>query len=190
MKRCGWLTADPLYESYHDEEWGVPVFDDQKLFEFIVLESAQAGLSWLTILKRREAYREAFCQFEVHKVAKLGSQKVERLMRESTIVRHRAKIESTIENAKAFIRIQKEFESFSNYLWAWVEGRSIQNSWRELRELPSHTACSIALSKDLKKRGFKFLGPTIVYAYMQAVGMVNDHEVGCFRHQELGSSLF
>lgn len=183
--RCDWCGSDPLYQRYHDDEWGVPVFDDPKLFEFLILEGAQAGLSWITILKRREGYRNAFANLEAEKVARFSPKKIQSLMGDAGIIRNRLKIESAVGNAKAFLKIQKEFGSFSDYQWAFVGGKPIRNRWRSLAELPAQTDESTAFSKDLKKRGFKFVGPTIVYAHMQAVGMVNDHIVGCFRHKEL-----
>jgi DNA-3-methyladenine glycosylase I len=182
--RCGWCISDPDYIRYHDEEWGVPVHDDRKLFEFLVLEGAQAGLSWLTILKRREGYRKAFCDFKVDEVAKLGEKDIQRLLKDPSIIRNQAKIRSTITNAQAFIRIQEEFRSFDAYSWQFVDGKSIVNRRRNLRDIPATTKESDAFSKDLKRRGFKFVGSTIMYAHMQAVGMVNDHVVTCFRYKE------
>ena len=170
---------------YHDEEWGVPLHDDRRLFEFLTLEGAQAGLSWSTILKKRGSYREAFHGFDPARVAKLGARERSALMKNTGIVRNRLKIESTVTNAKAFLDVQDEFESFDRYVWDFVGGRPIQNRRRTLRDVPSSTAESDALSRDLKKRGFRFVGTTIMYAFMQAVGMVNDHEVRCFRHREL-----
>jgi len=184
-KRCQWTGEDPLYIKYHDEEWSVPVYDDIRLFEFITLEGAQAGLSWLTILRKREGYRKAFKGFDPQKVAKMTETDVERLMQNTSIIRNRMKITSTITNAQAFLKIQKEFGSFSNYMWAWVDGKSIQNKRQNMSEVPAVTELATAMSKDLKKRGFKFLGPTIWYAHMQACGMVNDHTVDCFRYKEV-----
>jgi DNA-3-methyladenine glycosylase I len=179
-RRCGWCLSDPLYIKYHDEEWGREVTDDRILFEFLVLESAQAGLSWLTILKRRDGYRNAFLDFDVEKVAEMTEQDVERLMLDSGIIRHRRKIETTITNARLFLEIQKEFGSFYNYLRTFLpEGKTIVNHWKTLDELPASTPLSDALSKDMKKRGFKFFGTTICYAYLQAVGCVDDHLEGC-----------
>ena len=175
LKRCSWCGEDPLYVKYHDEEWGVPVYDDQKLFEFLILEGAQAGLSWITILKRREGYRKAFANFDPVKVSKFSKKKVENLMKDEGIIRNRLKIESAIKNAKAFLKIQKEFGSFSKYQWGFVGGKPIKNKYKTLKGIPAETEISKALSKDLKKRGFSFVGPTIIYAHMQAVGMVNDH---------------
>ena len=184
-KRCQWCTDDPLYIAYHDHEWGVPVHDDQLLFEFIVLEGAQAGLSWLTILKKRENYRKAFAHFEITRVANYGQEDIARLLGDAGIVRNRLKIESAIKNARGVINIQAEFGSFNNYLWGFVDQKTIQNKWSSIMELPAKTDISEKISKDLKKRGFNFVGPTICYALMEAVGMVNDHTTDCFRHQEV-----
>ena len=173
---------------YHDEEWGVPVHDDRRLFEFLILEGAQAGLSWSTILKKRESYREAFLGFDPAGVAKLGARERSALMKNAGIVRNRLKIDSTVTNAQAFLQVQNEFGSFDRYVWGFVGGRPIQNRRRTLRDVPASTAESDALSRDLKKRGFRFVGTTIMYAFMQAVGMVNDHEVRCFRHRELSQA--
>ncbi|MEH6393554.1 DNA-3-methyladenine glycosylase I [Pseudoalteromonas sp.] len=184
--RCPWLdTSKDDYVAYHDDEWGVPVYDDQTLFEFITLESAQAGLSWYTILKKRAGYRRAFLSFDVIKVAQMSEQDVERLMLDEGIVRNRLKIAATINNAKRFIEIQQEFGSFSNYQWQFVGGKPIVNELDKLSDYPAITEASTAFAKDLKKRGFKFLGPTTVYAHMQACGMVNDHSNDCFRKQEI-----
>lgn len=185
MKRCTWCGDDPLYVKYHDEEWGVPVTDDKKLFEFIVLESAQAGLSWITILKRREGYRKAFKNFEVKKVSAMGEADIERLLHDVGIIRNRMKIAATIKNAQAFIAIQKEFGSFAAYFWGFVDGKPIQNKPGNISGVPAVTPLAIAMAKDLKKRGFSFLGPTIWYAHMQACGMVNDHVADCFRAREV-----
>jgi DNA-3-methyladenine glycosylase I len=184
-KRCAWCGTDPLYVAYHDREWGVPVHDDRVLFEFLLLEGAQAGLSWITILRKREAYRRAFDGFDPEKVARYGASKVERLLADAGIVRNRAKIKSAIQNAKAFLAIQEELGSFAAYQWRFVDGRPIVNRRRSVRDVPAHTPESDAFSKDLKQRGFGFVGTTIVYAHMQAVGMVNDHVIGCFRHREV-----
>lgn len=184
-KRCEWSGNDPLYIQYHDSEWGVPVFDDRVLFEFLLLEGAQAGLSWITILKRRAHYRKAFMEFDVEKVAGFNRRKIESLMNNAGIIRNRLKIESAVNNAKAFIKIQEEFDSFANYQWQFVDGKPLQNRWKKLQELPAKTNISEAFSKDLKKRGFSFVGPTIIYAHMQAVGMVNDHVTDCFRYKEV-----
>lgn len=183
--RCGWAGQDPLYRAYHDLEWGVPVHDDRLLFEFLVLEGAQAGLSWRTILNKRERYREVFAQFEPATVARFDARKVERLLADPGIVRNRAKVASAVANARAFLTVQKEFGSFDRYLWAFVGGKPIQNRWQTLKEIPAETAESRALSKDLRARGFNFVGPTICYAFMQAIGMVNDHTVDCYRHRAL-----
>ena len=183
--RCGWSTSDPLYIQYHDEEWGVPLHDDRSLFEFLVLEGAQAGLSWLTVLRKRENYRQAFDQFDPEKVAGYGESKVAELMANPGIIRNRRKIESAITNAQAFLQVQQEFGSFDRYMWDFVSGKPVQNRWERLEDIPATSDISVVLSKDLVRRGFKFVGPTIVYAHMQATGMVNDHLVGCFRFQEV-----
>jgi DNA-3-methyladenine glycosylase I len=182
LKRCPWSGEDPLYIRYHDEEWGMPVHDDQNLFEFLILEGAQAGLSWITILRKRENYRRAFANFDVRKVAKFGAKDVTRLMQNAGIVRNRLKIESTITNARAFLEIQKEFGSFDAYSWRFVDGKPIRNKRKFLEQVPPRTEISDAFSKDLKKRGFRFVGSTIIYAHMQAVGMVDDHLRDCFRY--------
>lgn len=181
ISRCSWVTDDPLYISYHDEEWGVPVHDDIKLFEFLILEGAQAGLSWLTVLKRREGYRKAFDGFDAAKVAKMTEADVERLMQEEGIIRNRLKIQSSIRNARAFLDIKAEFGSFDRYLWQFVHGEPIVNSLMEPDEFIVTSEISDALSKDLKKRGMNFVGSTIMYAYMQAVGLVNDHTQNCYK---------
>src|SRR5512139_3763124 len=184
MVRCPWAETDDLYRKYHDDEWGVPVHDDRTHFEFLVLEAAQAGLSWLTILRKRENYRRAYRRFDPVRVAKFGDPGVRQLLEDPGIVRNRKKIEASIQNAKRFIEVQREFESFDVYLWRYVDGRPIVNRWRNLSEIPSKSAFSEELSKDLLRRGFRFVGPTILYAYLQAVGVVNDHLVTCFRHPE------
>jgi DNA-3-methyladenine glycosylase I len=184
-KRCAWSTTDPQYIAYHDKEWGVPVHEDRTLFEFLVLEGAQAGLSWSTILRKRDAYRRAFDSFDPRKVARYDKRKLAALLADAGIVRNRAKIESAIKNAKAFLEVQEEFGSFDAYQWRFVDGRPIQNRRRSIRDIPSRTDQSDAMSRDLKSRGFSFVGSTIVYAHMQAVGMVNDHVVDCFRHREV-----
>jgi len=186
MIRCGWVGDDPLMIKYHDREWGVPVHDDLRLFEFLILEGAQAGLSWSTILKKRENYRQAFDGFDPEKVAKYGKEDIETLLKDSGIIRNRRKIEAAVANAKAFLEIQKEFGSFDKYIWSFVGGKAIQNRWNELDDVPSKTNESSHMSEDLKRRGFKFVGPTICYAFMQAVGMANDHTTNCFRHAEIG----
>jgi DNA-3-methyladenine glycosylase I len=179
--RCGWCGTDPLYVAYHDEEWGVPVRDDRRLFEFLVLEGAQAGLSWITILRKREAYRRAFDGFDPRKVAAYDGRKVRSLLADAGIVRNRQKIEAAIGNARAYLEVQREFGSFADYSWAFVGGKPRRNAWRSLAEIPASTPESEALSKDLRARGFRFVGPTICYAHMQATGMVDDHVVDCFR---------
>jgi DNA-3-methyladenine glycosylase I len=185
MSRCAWAESDPLYIAYHDQEWGVPVRDDRLLFEFLVLEGAQAGLSWLTILKKREGYRKAFAGFDPAEVAAFGADDVKQLLADPGIVRNRLKVESAISNALALIRVQEEFGSFAGYQWGFVEGRTIHNEWRTLAEIPVKTVEAERMSKDMKQRGFRFVGPTILYAHMQATGMVNDHTVDCFRWAEL-----
>lgn len=183
MNRCPWGTADELYLRYHDEEWGVPVYEDKKQFEFLVLESAQAGLSWHTILKKRENYRTAYDGFNVEKVAKYNKKKIEELMRNAGIIRNRRKIEASINNAKIFLEIQKEFDSFCNYLWEFVDGKPLVNNWTEVSQIPAKTELSDRISKDLKKRGFKFLGSITIYSHLQATGLVNDHLTYCFRYE-------
>jgi len=185
MERCGWVTDDPIYIKYHDEEWGVPVHDDKKLFEFIILEGAQAGLSWLTILKRRPGYRKAFANFNVKKVARFTPEKIEKLLLDPGIIRNRLKVNAAVTNARAFIKIQEEFGSFDKYSWQFVNGKPKINHYNSLDQVPATTRESDAFSKDLKQRGFKFVGSTIIYAHMQAVGMVNDHLVSCFRYKEV-----
>ena len=185
LKRCEWAGNDELYIHYHDTEWGVPVYDDKKLFEFLLLEGAQAGLSWITILKRREGYRRAFADFDPEKVARFTQKNITKLLQDPGIIRNRLKIDSAINNAKAFLKVQEEFGSFSAYQWRFVDGRPIQNTFNSLADLPAKTSLSEVFSKDLKKRDFNFVGPTIVYAHMQAVGMVNDHVSDCFRYQQL-----
>jgi DNA-3-methyladenine glycosylase I len=184
-KRCAWSGTDRLYVAYHDEEWGVPLHDDRLLFEFLALEGAQAGLSWSTILRKRDAYRHAFDRFDPRMVARYDKRKIAALLADAGIVRNRAKIESSIKNAKAFLDLQAEFGSFDAYQWRFVDGRPIQNRRRAVGDIPARTPESDAMSKDLKSRGFTFVGSTIIYAHMQAVGMVNDHVVGCFRHREI-----
>jgi DNA-3-methyladenine glycosylase I len=184
--RCGWAGNDPLYIAYHDEEWGVPVHDDRKLFEFILLEGAQAGLSWITILRKREAYRAAFAGFDPAEVARFDARKVKSLLKDASIVRNRAKVASAIGNAAAFLKVQEEFGSFDAYIWRFVEGRPKRNVWKSLKQIPVDTKESRAMSKDLRERGFRFVGPTICYSHMQATGMVNDHLLDCFRHREVG----
>jgi DNA-3-methyladenine glycosylase I len=185
FQRCNWCERDPIYIEYHDTEWGVPVHDDDKLFEFLILEGAQAGLSWLTILKRRAGYKKAFADFNAEKIARFSKEKIEKLMQNPGIIRNRAKIEATITNAKAFLAIQETFGSFDKYSWQFVNGERIVNAWQNIKDLPATSKESDAFSKDLKQRGFKFVGSTIIYAHMQAVGMVNDHLVSCFRYTEV-----
>jgi DNA-3-methyladenine glycosylase I len=183
-KRCGWATEE-LSVIYHDREWGVPVHDDRLLFEFLILEGAQAGLSWSTILKKRENYRRALDNFDAEKMARYNAGRLEKLMADSGIVRNRLKIESVVKNARAFLSVQEEFGSFDAYIWRFVGGQPVQNRWRSTKQLPSRTAESDAMSKDLLGRGFKFVGSTICYAFMQAVGLVNDHMVDCFRYKQI-----
>ena len=184
-RRCPWCLGHPDYAAYHDREWGVPRTDDRKLFEFLVLEGAQAGLSWLTILRRRDGYRRAFAEFDPRKVARFGEPRIRSLLQDSGIIRNRLKIRAAVHNAKVFLRIQEEFGSFSAYQWRFVGGRPIQNRWPRLDRLPATSPESDAFSRDLKSRGMGFVGSTILYAHMQAVGMVNDHLTGCFRHREV-----
>ncbi len=185
MMRCAWCGNDPLYVAYHDTEWGVPVHDDRLLFEFLVLEGAQAGLSWITILRKRENYRLAFAGFDAGKVARFGQREIARLLGDPGIVRNRLKIEAAINNARRFIEVQEAFGSFDAYVWRFVDGRPIANRWKSSGQVPASTRESEALSGDLRQRGFKFVGSTICYAHMQATGMVNDHLAGCFRHGEV-----
>lgn len=187
-RRCGWVSSDPLYLDYHDREWGVPLHDDRQLFEMLILEGAQAGLSWITVLKKRENYRRAFDQFDAGKIARYDARKKRALLNDAGIIRNRLKIDATIGNARAFLDILDEYGSFSDYLWAFVDGRPIVNRWRKLSQVPVSTEKSDALSKALKSRGFKFVGTTICYSFMQAVGMVNDHVTSCFRHAEVAKS--
>jgi DNA-3-methyladenine glycosylase I len=182
--RCVWCGDDPLYQQYHDQEWGLPCRDDKKLFEFVLLEGAQAGLSWITILRKRENYRKAFANFEVEKVAAFNEQDIERCVGNVGIVRNRLKINSAISNARCFMEVQAEFGSFSNYFWGYVDGTPIVNHWASHAEIPASTALSDSISKDMKKRGFKFFGSTICYAHMQAMGLVNDHTTDCYRHAQ------
>ncbi len=184
-KRCEWVGDNPLYIEYHDKEWGVPVFDDRLLFEFLILEGAQAGLSWLTVLKKRENYRKAYKNFDVKKVARFTEATIEKLLQNPGIIRNRLKVRASVKNALAFLEIQKEFGSFAKYSWNYVNGKPIINKFKKVAELPALTPESEAMSKDLKKRGFTFVGPTIIYAHMQAVGMVNDHTTDCFRFKEV-----
>jgi DNA-3-methyladenine glycosylase I len=185
VTRCAWVGEDPLYIAYHDQEWGVPLHDDRLLFEFLVLEGAQAGLSWLTILKKRDGYREAFAGFDPAKVAAFGPTDIDRLLSDPGIVRNRLKVEAAVTNAHRFLEVQEEFGSFDSYVWGFVGGETIHNRWPTVAEIPAKTATAERLSADLKRRGFRFVGPTIMYAHMQATGMVNDHTVDCFRWREL-----
>lgn len=184
LSKCNWCLGDPLYESYHDNEWGTPCFDDQKLFEFLILESAQAGLSWITILRKRKNYRQAFANFEANKIVDFDQKKIDELLGNPGIIRNKLKIHSTINNAEKHLALQQSHGSFANYLWGFVDGKPIQNSWKNEQEVPAYTELSDRIHKDMKKRGFRFFGKTICYAYMQAVGIVNDHTTSCFRHGE------
>ena len=183
-KRCEWGNQSVLYQQYHDEEWGVPLHDDTRLFKFLILEGAQAGLSWETILKKREGYREAFDQFDTEKIAKYSDDKIESLLQNPNIIRNRLKVKSAVLNAQLFLEVQKEYGSFDTYIWQFTGGKTIQNRFKKISQLPANTLESDAMSKNLKKRGFKFIGTTICYAFMQATGMVNDHVVSCFRYKE------
>lgn len=185
IHKCGWCVGDPIYEKYHDEEWGVPLYDDDALFEFLILETFQAGLSWITILRKRENFRVAFDHFDYKKIADYDAAKYEELMQNAGIIRNKLKIKATITNAQAFIKIQEEFGSFSDYIWRFTGGKPIQNHFEDHKKAPANTPLSDTISKDLKKRGFKFVGTTVIYAHMQATGMVNDHELGCFRYEEV-----
>ncbi len=182
MKRCEWANASPLEQQYHDDEWGIPLHDERLLFEFLTLEGAQAGLSWSTILNKREGYRKAFDNFEINKVARYSTNKIDKLLNNPEIIRNKLKVKATVNNAKAFIAIQKEFSSFDQYIWQFVDHSPIQNTWENKSQVPANTVVSDEMSKDLKKRGFKFIGTTICYAFMQAIGMVNDHTTDCFRY--------
>lgn len=191
-KRCDWCGDDPLYVEYHDREWGVPTLDDQNLFEMLVLEGAQAGLAWITVLRKREGYRELFDGFDANKIARYSDKKLDKLLLDPRIVRNRLKVYGTRKNARAFLAVQKEFGSFSDYIWGFVDHQPIQNAWRSIQELPANSSISDKLSKDMKKRGFTFVGSTIMYAHMQSTGMLNDHTTDCFRHREcaaLGRSI-
>ena len=189
VKRCAWANNDPQMREYHDKEWGTPIHDDRLLFEFLILEGAQAGLSWSTILQKRDNFRIAFDNFDWNKIAKYSESKIEDLMNNEGIIRNKLKINAVIANAKAFLKIQNEFGSFDKYIWKFVNYETIDNKFKELSELPSKTEQSEQMSKDLKKRGFKFVGPTICYAFMQAVGMVNDHVIDCFRYKEINENV-
>lgn len=183
--RCGWCLGDDLYEAYHDYEWGVPVKDDDTIFEFLILETFQAGLSWITILRKRENFRKAFDNFDYKKIATYGQKKIDTLLQDPGIVRNRLKVNATVSNAQAFMKVQQEFGTFSNYIWGFVDSKPIKNAFKTYKDAPANTKLSDAISKDLKKRGFKFVGSTVVYAHMQATGMVNDHEIQCFRYHEV-----
>jgi len=185
--RCSWPKNDPLYIKYHDEEWGVPLKDDRAIFEFLILETFQAGLSWITVLRKRDNFRKAFDDFDYNKVSLFDEKKIEELLNDQGIIRNKLKIRAAVSNAKAFIKVQKEFGTFSKYIWGFVNHKPIINSWNDISELPAKTDLSDIISADLKKRGFKFVGSTVVYAHMQATGMVNDHVVGCFRYKEVKS---
>jgi len=184
-QRCSWCGTDPLYIEYHDTEWGVPVYDDDKLFEFLILETFQAGLSWITVLRKRENFRKAFDNFDYKKIATYGEEKYEALLQDAGIIRNKLKIKATISNAQNFMKIQQEFGSFSTYIWSFTNGKPIKNKLKSLDEAPATTALSDKISKDLKKRRFKFVGSTVIYAHMQATGMVNDHLMNCFRYNEV-----
>jgi len=183
--KCYWCKGSPLYEKYHDTEWGVPLFDEQMLFEFLILETFQAGLSWITVLRKREDFRKAFDQFDYKKIAAYDSSKEQELLQNSKIIRNRLKISASINNAEAFMKIQKQYGSFSDYIWGFVDGKPITNSFKTLAEVPAKTPLAETISKDLKQNGFKFVGPTVIYAHMQATGMVNDHLTNCFRYKEV-----
>ncbi|MDT0646921.1 DNA-3-methyladenine glycosylase I [Zunongwangia sp. F260] len=185
ISRCGWCVGDPLYEAYHDQEWGVPVYDDKTIFEFLLLETFQAGLSWITILRKRENFRNAFDDFDYHKIASYSEEKIQDLLQDKGIIRNKLKVRSAVTNAQLFVEIQKEYGSFSKYIWGFVDEKPIQNEVEDYKKAPATTEISDKLSKDLKKRGFKFVGSTVIYAHMQATGMVNDHEVSCFRYKEV-----
>jgi len=183
--RCGWCEGDTLYIAYHDREWGVPIYDDETLFEFLILETFQAGLSWITVLRKRENFRKAFDDFDYKKIANYQQTKIDELLQDAGIIRNKLKVNATVTNAQAFIKIQEEFGSFSKYIWAFTNGKPIKNAFKTLNDIPANTPLSDTISKDLKKRGFKFVGSTVVYAHMQATGMINDHEVNCFRYSEV-----
>lgn len=188
LQRCSWCLGDPLYIKYHDLEWGKPVYEDQKLFEFLILETFQAGLSWITILRKRENFREAFDNFDYLKVASFNTEKLELLMQNKGIIRNRLKIYAAMNNAQAFLEVIRQEKSFSNYIWQFVEGKPIQNQYRSMEEIPAYTPLAEKISKDLKQKGFKFVGPTVIYAHMQATGMVNDHVMSCFLNKEIQQS--
>ena len=183
--RCEWVGTDPLYIQYHDTEWGTPVYDDRTLFEFLILEGAQAGLSWITILKKRQNFVKAFDNFDANKISRYNENTIKRLLSDKGIIRNELKIRAAIQNARAFLQVRREFDGFAAYIWRFAGGKPKKNAWKSIREIPSRTEESVAMSKDLKRRGFCFVGPTICYAFIQAVGMVNDHTVDCFRYPEL-----
>ena len=184
-KRCGWCEGDALYEAYHDNEWGVPVYDDNTLFEFLILETFQAGLSWITVLRKRENFRIAFDNFDYKIISNYTQEKIDALLQDAGIIRNKLKVKATITNAQAFVKIQDQFGSFSKYIWGFVDGKPIKNTITSYKEAPANTTLSDTISQDLKKRGFKFVGSTVIYAHMQATGMVNDHEINCFRYEEV-----
>lgn len=186
-QRCEWCGNDSLYIRYHDKEWGVPVHSDKKLFEFLILEGAQAGLSWITVLKKRTAYRKAFDNFDFNKIAKYKEAKIKKLLKDEGIIRNELKIRSTVKNAKAFLEIRKQFGTFNKYIWSYVEQKPLQNNWKTIKQIPAKTPLSDEIAKDLKHRGMSFVGSTIIYAYMQAIGMVNDHVTSCYRYVELNN---
>ncbi|GBE07013.1 DNA-3-methyladenine glycosylase 1 [bacterium BMS3Abin11] len=183
--RCEWCTGSEIYRAYHDDEWGVPLHEDRKLFEFLILEGAQAGLSWITVLKKRVHYRKVFDQFDPVRVAKYSDKKIEKLLLDPGIIRNRLKVSSAVSNARIFLEVQAEFGSFDSYIWQFTDGKAIHNRWQSMSEIPANSAESDAMSKDLKKRGFRFVGTTICYAFMQATGMINDHTIDCYRHSRL-----
>jgi len=185
IKRCEWCEGEDIYTKYHDKEWGVPLHSDRKLFEFLILEGVQAGLSWITVLKKRETYREVYDRFDFNKVAKYKEAKIQSLLKNPGIIRNKLKIHASVKNAQAFINVREEFGTFNKYIWQFTGGQTIQNSWKSLKEIPAQTEISLLMSKDLKKRGFTFVGPTICYAFMQAIGMVNDHVIACHRYKNL-----
>jgi len=184
LKRCGWCGDDELYVKYHDEEWGVPLYDDDTLFEFLILEGAQAGLAWITVLRKREGYRALFDGFDANKIARYSDRKLDKLLLDPRIIRNRLKVYSARQNARAFLAVQEEWGSFADYMWHFTDGKPLQNRWKSMAEMPAFTPLSDTISKDLKKRGFNFVGSTIIYAHMQATGMINDHTTDCFRHKE------
>jgi len=184
-KRCTWCGNDPTYTRYHDQEWGIPIYEDRKLFEMLILEGAQAGLSWITVLRKRPHYRKVFDRFSVNKIAQYNQKKINSLLQDPGIIRNRLKVEGTVKNARACLELKSEQKSFSDFLWQFVDGRPIQNQWKTLKQIPAKTLESEAMSKELKRRGFTFVGPTICYAFMQATGMVNDHTTDCYRHAEI-----